>query len=59
MEKMSWTDSTMEKMSRADLNSSGHIDNNGKGILIIGVVPAQGLDDTTSGAEVKCPINFA
>ena len=56
---MSWTDSTMEKMSRADLNSSGHIDNNGKGILIIGVVPAQGLDDTTSGAEAKCPINFA
>ena len=49
----------MEKMSRADLNLSVHIDNNGKGILIIGVVPAQGLDDTTSRAEAKCPINFA
>ena len=49
----------MEKMSRADLNSSAHIDNNGKVILIIDVVPAQGLDDTTSRADAKCPINFA
>ena len=42
----------------ADLNSSVHIDNKGKDILILGEGPTQGLDDTTLTADAKYPINF-
>ena len=42
----------------ADLNSSVHIDNKGKNILILGEGPIKGLDDTTLTAEAKYPINF-
>ena len=42
----------------ADINSSVHIDNKGKGILILGVGPTKGLNATTLTAEAKCPINF-
>ena len=37
---------------RADMISSGHIDNKGKG-------PTQGLDDTPLTAEAKYSINFS
>ena len=40
------------------LNSSVHIDNKGKDILILGEGPTQGLDDTTLTVEAKYPINF-
>ena len=40
------------------MSSSVHIDNKGKDILIIGKIPAEGLDDTTLTAEAKFPINF-
>ena len=40
------------------MSSSVHIDNKGKGILILGEGPAQGLDDTTLIAEAKYLINF-
>ena len=42
----------------ADLNSSVHIDNKGKDILILGEGPTQGLDDTALTADAKYPINF-
>ena len=42
----------------ADMSSSAHIDNKGKYILILGVEPTQGLDDTTLTAEAIYPINF-
>ena len=42
----------------ADMNSSVHIDNKRKDILILGEGPTQGLDDTTLTAEAKYPINF-
>ena len=42
----------------ADMNSSIHVDNKGKVILILGEGPTQGLDDTKLTAEVKYPINF-
>ena len=42
----------------ADMSSTVHIDNKNKDILILGEVPAQGLDDTTLTAEAKYPINF-
>ena len=35
-----------------DMSSSVHIDNKKKDILILGDGPTQGLDDTTSTAEV-------
>ena len=35
------------------MNSSVHIDNKRKDILILGEGPTQGLDDTTLIAEVK------
>ena len=41
-----------------DFNSSVHIDNKGKYILILGEGLTQGLDDTTLTAEAKYPINF-
>ena len=42
----------------ADMSSTVHIDNKNKDILILGEIPAQGLDDTTLTAEAKYPINF-
>ena len=42
----------------ADISSSMHADNKNKHILILGEGPTQGLDDTTSTAEAKYPINF-
>ena len=42
----------------ADMSSSVHIDNKGKGILILGEGSTQGLDDTTLIAEAKYLINF-
>ena len=35
-----------------------HVDNKGKGILVLGEGPTQGLGDTTLTAEEKYPINF-
>ena len=40
------------------MNSSVHIDNKGKDILIFGDGPTQGLDDSTLTVEVKYSINF-
>ena len=40
------------------MNSSVHIDNKSKNILILGEGPTQVLDDTTLTAEAKYPINF-
>ena len=36
------------------MSSSVHVDNKGKGILILGEAPAPGLDDTTfnSGSKI-------
>ena len=42
----------------ADMSSSVHIDNKNKDFLYFGEGPTQGLDDTTSRAETKYPINF-
>ena len=42
----------------ADMGSSGHIENKGKDILILGKGPTQGLNNTTLTREAKCPINF-
>ena len=42
----------------ADMNSSVHIDNKGKDILIFSDGPTQGLDDSTLTIEVKYSINF-
>ena len=42
----------------ADMNSSVHICNKGKDILILGDGPTQGLDDTTLTAEAIYSINF-
>ena len=39
------------------MNSSVHVDNKGKDILITGEGPTQGLTDTTLTAEAKYPIN--
>ena len=43
---------------RADMNSSLHIDNKEKDILILGKGPTQGLDGTTFTAKPLYPINF-
>ena len=40
------------------MNSSVHIDNKGKDILILCEGPTQELDDTTLIAEAKYLINF-
>ena len=45
-------------MFGADINSSLHVGNKGKDILILGEEPTQGLDDKTLTAEAKYPINF-
>ena len=44
---------------RADINSSIHIDNKGKDILILGIGPAQGLGEKYLTAEKMYSINFA
>ena len=41
----------------ADISSSVRTNNMGKDILILGEGPTQVLDDTTSTAEAKYPIN--
>ena len=43
----------------ADINSSVHIDNKNKDILILGEGSTQGLDDNTLTAEPKYLINFS
>ena len=40
------------------MNSSVHVDNKGKHILILGEGPTQGLDDTILTAKAKYPVNF-
>ena len=59
--EFSFTDGSFGKNAiifGADMNSSVHIDNKRKDILILGEGPMQGLDDTTLAAEAKYPINF-
>ena len=41
-----------------DLSSSVHLDNKGKGIIILGKGPTQALEDTTLTAEAKYSIIF-
>ena len=41
-----------------DNNSSGHIDNRKKDILVLGKGPPQGLDDTAIKAEAGYSMNF-
>ena len=43
----------------ADMNSSAHIDNRQRGILIHGKGTTQGLDDTTLTAEKQYATNFS
>ena len=40
------------------MNSSAHVDNKERDILILGEGQTQGLDDTILTAEEKHPINF-
>ena len=57
----SFTDGSLRKnviIFEADMNSSVHIDNKNKDILILGEGTIQELDDTTSTAETKYPITF-
>ena len=42
-----------------NLTSSVHFDNKEKYILFLGIVPTQGLDDTTLSAETQYSINFS
>ena len=59
--ELSFTNGNIGKnviISGADMNSSVHIDNKSKNILILGEGPTQVLDDTTLTAEAKYPINF-
>ena len=42
-----------------DMSSSVHIDNKKKDILILGIGPTQGLDDTTLTAKAQYSINFS
>ena len=42
----------------ADMNSSIHIDNKGKDILILGIGPTQGLGENSLTAEKMYSINF-
>ena len=42
----------------ADMNSSPHIDNKGKDILILGIGPTQGLGENSLTAEKMYSINF-
>ena len=43
----------------ADMNSSIHVDNKGKEILILGKGPMQGLGEHSLTAEKMCSINFS
>ena len=55
-------DSSMDKnviIFGVDMSSSVHIDNKKKDILILGISPTQGLDDTTLTAEAQYSINFS
>ena len=40
------------------MSLSAHNDNKNKDILIVGVRPTQGIDDTTLTAKAKYHINF-
>ena len=40
------------------MSSSAHVNNKEKDVLVLGVEPTQGSDDTTLTAEAKYPINF-
>ena len=42
----------------AVMNSSVHVDNKNKDILILGEGPTEGLDDMTLTAKEKYPMNF-
>ena len=42
----------------ADMNSSPHIDNKGKDILILGIGPMQGLGEDSLTVEKMYSINF-
>ena len=42
-----------------DMNSSTHVNNKQKKILILGDGPVQGVDDTTLTAEKEYSINFS
>ena len=42
-----------------DMSLPRHIDNQKKGILILGLGPTQGLDDTTLTVEAQYSINFS
>ena len=42
----------------ADMNSSPHVDNKGKDILILGIGPTQGLGEHSLTAEKMYSINF-
>ena len=42
-----------------DMNSSVHVDNKGKDILILGKSPTQGLGEHSLTAEKMCSINFS
>ena len=46
-------------ISGVDMSSSVHDDNKKKNILILGIGPTQGLDDTILTAEAQYSINFS
>ena len=59
--EFSFTDESMGEnfsICGAHMNSSVHIDNKGKDILIFVEGPTQGLDDATLTVEAKYHINF-
>ena len=59
--EFSFTDESMGEnfsICGARMNSSVHIDNKGKDILIFVEGPTQGLDDATLTVEAKYHINF-
>ena len=60
--KFSLPDGSMGKniiIFEVDMGSSVHIDNKKKDILILGIGPTQGLDDTTLTVETQYSINFS
>ena len=42
-----------------DMSSSVHIDDEGKDVLILGICPRQGLNDTALAAEAQYSTNFS
>ena len=59
--ELSLPDGSMSKnviIFGVDLSSSAHINNKGKDILILGIGPTQGLDDTTLAAEAQYSVDF-